>query len=114
VIPDRLALPTNNLSITTVNANMESHPTMNQLMDVFFASIATPTTTMRERYFLRESLHSLQRLTLSQHKLEMSLSVKKLIPSSHFPHNIKQRKIIDHHEEHAVAKNKPSTDHSNP
>jgi hypothetical protein len=111
VIPDRLALPTNNLLSITVSKNMESQPTMHQLMEVFFTSIATPTTTMRERYFLRESLHSLQRLSLSQHKLEMSL--KKLISSSYVSHNIKQRKISDHHEEHAAAQNKPASDHSN-
>ena len=93
---------------------MESQPTMKQLMDVFFASIATPTTTMRERYFLRESLHSLQRLTLSQHKLEMSLSIKKLIPNSYTSQNLKQRKIMDHHEEHAAAQNKPSSGHTTP
>lgn len=92
---------------------MESQPTMHQLMEKFFTSIATPTTTMRERYFLRESLHSLQRLSLSQHKLEMSLSVKKLISSSYISHNIKQRKISDHHEEHAAAQNKPASGHSN-
>jgi hypothetical protein len=56
---------------------MNPQPTMNQLMDIFFASIATPSTTLRERYFLRESLYSLQRLTLSQHKLDMAISIKK-------------------------------------
>ena len=92
---------------------MNPQPTMNQLMDIFFTSIATPSTTLRERYFLRESLYSLQRLSLSQHKLEMATSLKKMIPTYSFTHNIKQKKILDGHEEHAVAKNKPSSGHQN-
>jgi hypothetical protein len=92
---------------------MNPQPTMNQLMDIFFASIATPSTTLRERYFLRESLYSLQRLSLSQHKLDMATSIKKLIPTYHLTHNIKQKKIIDAHEEHAEAKNKPNSGHHN-
>ena len=92
---------------------MNPQPSMNQLMDIFFASIATPSTTLRERYFLRESLYSLQRLTLSQHKLDMATSLKKLIPTYHFIHNIKQKKTLDAHEEHATAKKKPSSGHQN-
>jgi hypothetical protein len=92
---------------------MNPQPTMNQLIDIFFTSIATPSTTLRERYFLRESLYSLQRLSLSQHKLEMATSLKKMIPTYSFIHNIKQKKIPDAHEEHAAAKNKPSSDHQN-
>ena len=87
---------------------------MNQLMDIFFTTIATPSTTLRERYFLCESLYSLQRLSLSQHKLDMAISIKKLIPTYHFIHNIKQKKTLDAHEEHATAKNKPSSGHQNP
>ena len=68
---------------------------------------------MRERYFLRESLYSLQRLSLSQHRLDMATSIKKLIPTYPFTHNIKQKKILDGHEEHAVAKKKPSSGHQN-
>ena len=60
---------------------MNPQPTMNQLIDIFFTSIATPSTTLRERYFLRESLYILQRLSLSQHKLEMAPSLKKIIPN---------------------------------
>lgn len=93
---------------------MNPQPTMNQLIDIFFTSIATPSTTLRERYFLRESLYSLQRLSLSQHKLEMATSLKKIIPTYSFTHHIKQKKILDTHEEHAAAKNKPSSDHQNP
>lgn len=93
---------------------MKSQPTMNQLMDIFFASIAQPSTTLRERYFLRESLYSLQRLSLSQHKLDMAASIKKMIPTSHYTHNIKQKKLLDSHEEHATAKTKPNSGHQNP
>jgi hypothetical protein len=93
---------------------MNPQPTMNQLMDIFFTSIAKPSTTLRERYYLRESLYSLQRLSLSQHKLDMANSIKKLIPTYHLTHNIKQKKILDTHEEHAAAKNKPSSGHQNP
>jgi hypothetical protein len=35
-----------------------------------------------------------------------------MIPTYHFTHNIKQ-KIIDAHEEHAEAKNKPNSGHHN-
>ena len=75
---------------------MNPQPTMNQLMDIFFTSIATPSTTLRERYFLRESLYSLQRLSLSQYKLEMATSLKKIIPTYSFTHNIKQKKYSIH------------------
>jgi hypothetical protein len=92
---------------------MNPQPSMNQLMDIFFTSIATPSTTLHERYFLRESLYSLQRLSLSQHKLDMATSLKKLIPTYHFIHNIKQKKTLDAHEEHATAKKKPSSGHQN-
>ena len=92
---------------------MNPQPSMNQLMDIFFTSIARPSTTLRERYFLRESLYSLQRLSLSQHKLDMATSLKKLIPTYHFIHNIKQKKTLDAHEEHATAKKKPSSGHQN-
>jgi hypothetical protein len=44
----------------------------------------------------------------------MATSIKKLIPTYHFTHNIKQKKILDAHEEHAAAKNKPSSGHQNP
>jgi hypothetical protein len=93
---------------------MNPQPTMNQLMDVFFTSIANPSTTLRERYFLRESLYSLQRLSMSQHKLDMARSIKKMIHTYPFTHNIKQKKILDAHEDHAAAKNKPSSHHQNP
>ena len=92
---------------------MNPQPSMNQLMDIFFTSITTPSTTLRERYFLRESLYSLQRLSLSQHKLDMATSLKKLIPTYHFIHNIKQKKTLDAHEEHATANKKPSSGHQN-
>ena len=92
---------------------MNPQPTINQLMDIFFVSIASPSSTLRERYFLRESLYSLQRLSLSQYKLDTATSIKKLIPSYPFTHNIKHKKILDAHEEHAEAKNKPNSGHHN-
>lgn len=91
--------------------NIESHPTMKQLIDSFFTSVTTPTTSLRERYFLRESLYSLQRLALSQHKLEMSLCVKKIISHTYSSQYVKHRKIIDYYEDHAAARNKPSSGH---
>jgi hypothetical protein len=43
----------------------------------------------------------------------MATSLKKLIPTYHFIHNIKQKKTLDAHEEHATAKKKPSSGHQN-
>lgn len=93
---------------------MNPQTTMNQLIDIFFTSISSPSATLRERYFLRESLYSLQRLSLSQHKLEMDMSIKKndSYISLQPQHQIK--KTLESHEEHAAAKNKSSSGHQNP
>lgn len=93
---------------------MKSNPDMKQLMDIFVNSISTPSTSTRERYFLRETLHSLQRLTLSEQRLEMMTSVKKLIPASLRSRDLKRKGSAKYHEEHAAAQGKLSLGRPNP
>jgi hypothetical protein len=82
---------------------MKHTPNMEDLMSKFITSVAQKNAvSMREKYLLRETMHSLVRLTKSEQLLEIRLSVKKLIPSSlHTQHIRRSRSRRNSHSRHS-------------
>ena len=66
-------------------------PSTDELMAKFITTVAQKNAvSMREKYLLRETMHSLVRLSKSEQMLQIRLNINKLIPASIRPQHIRR------------------------
>ncbi len=66
-------------------------PSIDEMMAIFVTTVARKNAvSMREKYLLRETMHSLVRLSKSEQMLQIKLNINKLIPASIRPQHIRR------------------------